>query len=253
MRAREVFRLYLNPPSCPSSALAPQARHSSSYSKLPRLPNPTPTTMVLNEVYFDCFDNAFYLDQAGMPQQVGDGSYGDLNPVTTLPMDAHYIAGQAQLNPLPPEEYSVVNIPYQHAQAVGYVAPPQAVSYMDEVPSINTSQTYMPEGHYPTYVHPQTQYQETSGNMQQSQPPSSPASGFHLPQNPSSNNDLEPNNLVCNVCQKEFTRKWNRDKHIDEVHKDIRPFQCPHCSTRPYKRNHDLKNHIEKKHSSASN
>ncbi|KAI0325928.1 hypothetical protein GY45DRAFT_1329595 [Cubamyces sp. BRFM 1775] len=214
--------------------------------------------MQFNENYIHYFgDTQAYPTQEETVLQ-GPGCYGYYHPdPMTLPMEMHH-AGQAQLNPLPPEEYSGVNVPYQHPQAVGYTALQPAVP---STPSTNSFETYMTQGHHTTqnmWPQPNNSYyfedqnQETYENlMPQTQPlqVGSPASGSQHPQTPNLiSNHPTQTGIICYLCGNEFTRKWNMKKHIDEVHYNKHPYQCPHCPKKPYKRNHDLQQHIMKKH-----
>ncbi|OJT08139.1 hypothetical protein TRAPUB_962 [Trametes pubescens] len=53
---------------------------------------------------------------------------------------------------------------------------------------------------------------------------------------------------LCDKCHQSFTRKWNRDQHVLDVHGGRRRFRCEQCNRQPYSRKHDLKRHVERDH-----
>ncbi len=53
-------------------------------------------------------------------------------------------------------------------------------------------------------------------------------------------------------CGKSFTRKFARDKHIQTVHLDIRPFECRICQS-SFGHKHLLKRHMENCHEGNTN
>ena len=51
----------------------------------------------------------------------------------------------------------------------------------------------------------------------------------------------------CEECNISFTQKYSVKKHIDAVHKQIRPYQCPNCE-KSFSRKLSLKRHTDAIH-----
>ena len=49
----------------------------------------------------------------------------------------------------------------------------------------------------------------------------------------------------------DYYTKWNLQQHIKEVHLKLKPFACNKCE-QAFTRNHDLKRHTSKRHSSTA-